>query len=142
MEQMKNEIEFGWDDTISKENQFVLLPEGEYDFTVINFARGRFAGSDKIPPCNKAELTLGILYNGETVEVLVNLLLTSKFEWKLSEFFLSIGLKKEGEPLKMNWNEVPGARGICFINTYKNNGNEYNNVKRFLLKPKVFTSQF
>ena len=48
-----------WDDTIENDGQeFVVLPEGDYTFTVTNFERGRFPGSTKIPPCNKATLTI------------------------------------------------------------------------------------
>lgn len=50
-----------WDDTIENDGQeFVVLPEGDYTFTVTNFERGRFPGSAKIPPCNKATLTIGM----------------------------------------------------------------------------------
>ena len=36
--------ELGWDDQIENEGQeFELLPEGTYDYTVENMARGRFA---------------------------------------------------------------------------------------------------
>ena len=32
------EHELGWDDTITKDsNEFILLPEGEYNFTVESF---------------------------------------------------------------------------------------------------------
>lgn len=51
----------GWDDVIENDGQeFIVLPEGDYTFTVSNFERGRFPGSAKIPPCNKATLTLNI----------------------------------------------------------------------------------
>ena len=50
-----------WGDTIENDGQeFVVLPEGDYTFTVTNFERGRFPGSAKIPPCNKATLTIQI----------------------------------------------------------------------------------
>ncbi|MBR4442090.1 MAG: hypothetical protein IKS52_02310, partial [Clostridia bacterium] len=50
-----------WNDTIENDGQeFVVLPEGDYTFTVTNFERGRFPGSSKIPACNKATLTIAI----------------------------------------------------------------------------------
>ena len=53
--------ELDWDDEIENEGGgWVLLPEGEYDFIVEKFERGRHEGSAKIPPCNKAVLTLGM----------------------------------------------------------------------------------
>ena len=36
--------ELGWDDEIEKGADYVLLPEGEYDFTIESFERGRFEG--------------------------------------------------------------------------------------------------
>ena len=39
-----------WNDVIEDDGQeFVLLPEGDYNFVVTNFERGRFPGSAKIP---------------------------------------------------------------------------------------------
>lgn len=37
--------ELGWDDEIEKGADYVLLPEGEYDFTIESFERGRFEGN-------------------------------------------------------------------------------------------------
>ena len=39
--------ELGWDDSITQENSFIELPEGDYDFTINHYERGRFAGSAK-----------------------------------------------------------------------------------------------
>ena len=47
---MDNNYVFGWDDEINNESSdFVLLPEGDYDFTVDKFERARFDGSEKMP---------------------------------------------------------------------------------------------
>ena len=46
--------ELGWEDEIVKDSSFVELPEGDYDFTIENYERSRFDGSEKIPPCNMA----------------------------------------------------------------------------------------
>ena len=44
-----------WDDAIENDGQeFIVLPEGDYNFTVTDFERGRFPGGQKIPVCNKA----------------------------------------------------------------------------------------
>ena len=50
--------ELGWDDEIQNEGGYEVLPEGDYTFRVEKFERARHAGSEKIPPCNKAILTL------------------------------------------------------------------------------------
>ena len=50
-----------WNDVIEDDGQeFVLLPEGDYNFVVTNFERGRFPGSAKIPATNKATISIQI----------------------------------------------------------------------------------
>ena len=133
------EREFQWDDTITKDaSDFILLPEGDYNFTVESFERGRHTGSDKLPACNKAILTLRIDTAEGTAKITHNLFLHSKTEGLLSAFFSCIGQKKKGEPLKMNWQKVIGATGRCKIgiNTYTKDGEERknNDIKRFYPK--------
>ena len=41
--------------------------------------------------------------------------LHTKMEWKLSEFFASIGMKQKGQAARMNWQEVNGKSGICHV---------------------------
>ena len=54
-------MEMGWDDTIQEDGQeLILLDEGDYNFIVTNFERGRFPGGQKIPACNKATITVQI----------------------------------------------------------------------------------
>ena len=130
---------FDWDDTITKDaGEFILLPEGDYNFIVESFERGRHTGSEKLPPCNKAILTLRIDAPEGTVKITHNLFLHTKTEGMLSAFFSSIGQKKKGEPLKMNWGYVPGASGKCKvgIHTYTKDGEERknNDIKRFYPK--------
>jgi len=139
METNITEKSFGWDDTITKDAaDFILLPEGDYNFTVDSFERGRHTGSDKLPPCNKAILTLRIEAPEGTVRITHNLFLHSKTEGMLSAFFTSIGQKKKGEPLKMNWGTVPGSTGRCKvgIHTYEKDGGErrINDIRRFYPK--------
>lgn len=110
--------ELGWDAEIENEGKdFVVAEPGDYDFTVIGFERGRFGGSDKMPPCNQAKLSISIEIPGASGECVIkhNLFLHSKTEWKLCEFFTSIGLRKKGQRVQMNWNAVMGARGRCKV---------------------------
>jgi hypothetical protein len=119
---MENNNIFDWDSEINNESSdFVLLPEGDYDFTVEKFERGQFDGSDKMPACKKAIVTLTIWGADDKISITENFMLCEKMEWKLSSLFLSLGLKKHGEPLKMNWSAVTGARGRChvFVDNYK-----------------------
>ena len=43
------------------------------------------------------------------------LYLHTVMEWKLSEFFASIGMKQKGQAARMNWQEVNGKSGICHV---------------------------
>ena len=121
-----------WDDEITQDSTFTLLPEGEYNYKVINFERAWYDGSDKIPPCHKAIITIAVEHLGQEVKITENLFLTTKTEGMLSAFFGSIGQKKKGEPLRMNWNKVIGSNGQAKISTREYNGNTYNTVKRWL----------
>lgn len=117
--------EFGWDDEIQHDGSaFQTLPEGDYHFTVKHFERARHSGSEKIPPCNKAILTISVRNVGASGDVLTNLFLHSKFEWKLCQFFTAIGQRKRGEAMRMNWGQVPGAIGICHVGVRKWTGND------------------
>lgn len=134
---MNQERELGWDDEIEKDSSdFILLNEGDYNFTVTKFERGRFVGSDKMPPCNQAKLELTV-HSPEHGDVVIfhNLFLHSKTEGLLSSFFSGIGQKKKGEKLRMNWNMVTGSKGKCKIklNKYMSKGEERvnNQVQKF-----------
>lgn len=131
------ERELGWDDEIKKDgSDFILLPEGDYDFTVESFERGRHNGSEKLPPCNKAILKLRIETPEGTALINHNLFLHTRTEGMISAFFTSIGQKKKGEKVKMNWNAVIGAKGRCKVGIHEWTGNDGekrqgNDVKKF-----------
>lgn len=133
---MNEERELGWDDEITAEAQeFIILPEGEYDFIIKKpVERGRKQATDKMPACNKATVTITVMHEGREVNIPTVLLLHSRTEWKLSQFFECIGLKKKGEPLRMQWNAIVGTKGRAKINTREYNGNKYNNVQEFVIK--------
>lgn len=110
--------ELGWDAEIENEGTpFVVAENGDYDFTVVGFERGRFAGSQKMPPCNQAKLTIRLDIPGVNgvCDVKHNLFLHSKTEWKLCEFFTSIGQRQHGQRVAMNWNMVLNAKGRCKV---------------------------
>jgi hypothetical protein len=120
----------GWDDVIEDDgNGFILLEEGDYDFTVTGFERGRHNGSAKIPACNKAIITLSIDSPQGVAEVKENLILYKTMEWKISAFFRSLGLKKHGERLTMDWDHVLGAAGRAHIVQREYIGNDGTNKK-------------
>lgn len=132
--------ELGWEDSIEKEsNEFILLPEGDYNFVVDSFERARHGGSEKLPPCNKAILKIQVVSDKGNALITHNLFLHTKTEGMLSAFFESIGQKKKGEKIRMNWNMVPGSTGRCKIEIrdYVNRDGEQrqsNQIKKFYPK--------
>lgn len=140
--------EIGWDDEISNDGgQYIVLEEGDYNFTVSAFERARFPGSAKIPACNKAVLTLAVDTPGGTASVKYDLILWSSLEWKISEFFRAIGQKKHGEKLRPQWSAVVGAKGRGHFKPREYNKkdgtkSETNDVERFYdFDPSFFSGQ-
>lgn len=130
--------EFNWDDVISKDNdEFELLPAGDYDFEVKSFERGRHNGSEKLPPCNKAILKIKVSNGEKSSTITHNLMLHSKCEGLICAFFTAIGQRKHGEQLRMDWNKVVGSRGRCKVGvrTYKSTKTgqdmQSNEIQRF-----------
>ena len=108
----ENSMMMDWNDSIENDGKgFVVLEEGDYNFTVTNFERGRHPGSEKIPACNKAIITMQVATPAGEANVKTDLILYRSMEWKLSAFFRCIGQKKHGERLTMNWNKVIGSKG-------------------------------
>jgi len=108
-----------FDDILESDGQeFVVLPEGDYSFTVTSIDRCRFPGKGDIPPCNMARLTLRIDNDQGLATARLNLILYRTMEWKISAFFRAIGQKKHGEKVTMNWAKVQGARGRAHFKPY------------------------
>ena len=116
--------ELGWEDEISQDSAYQVLPEGDYTFTVAKFGRGRHGGSSKIPPCNKAVLTLSVAGPAGSGQITASLFLHTNFEWKLCQFFTAIGQRRPGEPLRMNWSTVAGSAGVCHVGIRKWTGSD------------------
>ena len=131
--------EMDWDDEVEV-NEYILLPEGDYDFVVESCERGRYEGSNKMPPCNRALLKIRIDAQEGTTVMNESLFLYDKMAWKIAEFFLSIGFEKgENGKIKPNWQMVPQATGRATIEVRsdeKDPTKKYNHVKKYLPKPK------
>lgn len=141
-------MEIGWDDTIQEDGQdLVLFEEGDYNFTVTNFERGRFPGGPKVPACNKATITVQVNTKEGIAVVKFDLLLYRSLEWRISSFFRCIGQKKHGEKLTMNWNTVVGSVGRAHFKQ-RNYTNQYgeektvNDLDRFIdYNPEFFLEE-
>lgn len=130
--------EFGWDDTIKEDSQeFKLLPEGDYNVTIEKFDRSRSSGSGKLPPCNMAVVYFIVHAPEGEVTIRENYVLHSSLEWKLSELFRGVGLKKEGEELRMDWGALPGKTARAKIGQEagsKNPSKKYNVIEKLYPK--------
>ncbi len=129
--------ELGWEEEIEKDSEFQLLPEGDYNFGVMSFERGRHNGSDKLPACNKAILKLNVWGDAGQTLITHNLFLHSSVEGLLCAFFIAIGQRKHGEKLAMNWAAVTGSCGRCHLGIRKYNDKEgierqANQITKFL----------
>ena len=130
---------YDWDDEIEDDGEqrdFVILEEGDYEFEVHKFERGHYtpkAGA-KTPACNQAMMTLKITSDDGDCYITDNFPLASTMEWKASAFFRSIGMKKHGEKLKMQWAESIGKKGKAHIT--KTTGSKenvfFNNVSKYI----------
>lgn len=135
---------FSWGDQlpVTADRTGKLLAEGPASFKVVTFVRGRFAGSEKMPACPRADLGLEVTdREGSTAIVPVGLPLHEKMMWKLVQFAKSTGLIDadlgEGEAFTMPWDDVLGSTGVCEVDARTwvgDDGKERvsNNVVRFI----------
>ena len=145
---MNNNLAMDWNDDIEDDGRdFILLEEGDYNYVVRDFERGHFPGSAKLPACNKATLTLEVETREGSAFVKTDLILCRTLEFRISSFFRSIGQKKHGERLVMNWNKVVGAQGRAHFKprpytTREGEQKMANDVERFLdYDPAFFPKQ-
>ena len=127
--------ELDWDATLEDDGPvYSLLPEGEYDFRVQSMERQRYQGGAKLRPCPMAVLKILITApDGKSTMVTHRLYLESSVQGLLSAFFRSIGEKKHGQAVAMNWAHVVGGEGRCRVGIRTgNDGLQYNEIKRFL----------
>lgn len=132
-----NNTELGWDDEINNEAGFTDIADGDYDFIVDHYERAKVTNPDsKYNGSNMAVIYCNILTEGEP-QIRTNIILHSKMQWKLAQFFISLGLMedKEDAKLKMNWNAVGGSRGRCRVihkPNYNNPEKEHLEIDEFL----------
>ena len=137
--------EMAWDANLDyTENSFEPVPEGDYDFTIDRFDRGRSKGEGKLPPCNMATVYFTLhAPDGREVTVRENYILNTALKWKLSELFCGVGLLKPGESLKMNWSALPGLTGRAKVSLqpgFKDPEKKFNRIDKLYPKqPAKFT---
>lgn len=120
--------DLGWEGyVIDDGGNFELLDAGYYPFTVKKLERERFEGSAKMAACSRAKLTLEIVAGDHTVDITDRLMLNTKMQWKISQFFEALGFTKDEEGrMAMHWNEVEEKQGWVKLKVrqYVNKNNE------------------
>lgn len=135
-----NEMEvFDWEAEIEddgEERVFVTLEPGKYPFEVTKFERGQYEAKPggKAPSCKKAIIQIKIATDEGDCYITENFLLYKKMEWKMSQFFRCLGLKKSGEKMTTKWESTVGCTGMCEITKDKGDkeGTYFNHVKTWL----------
>ena len=137
----------GWDDEVSEKdagssenNEFVVLPPGEYPFTIVKKELGKFKGSEKLSACNMVKIEL-IVDGGDKGKAYVyhRFYMHTKMLWKIYQFLTAIGLHKKGEGSgPIPWAKVTkGLSGMCKVvvkkvTSGKHEGEDANEVDKWL----------
>lgn len=91
-----------------------LLPEGFYPFRVERMERERYQGSQKMPQCPMAKLTLAVAgTDGRETAVQQRLYITRNQLWKVSRFMESVGRgRNEAGKVIIDWGGIEGMGGF------------------------------
>ena len=134
----------GWDDEVEEGSPFVLFPEGDYPFVITNLEKGIYekpVGRESKVPANAPKATVTLEFTsptGEKTSLQENFFLYKKMQWKINQFFTSIGAQKNAErKVRMNWGSVLGAHGTAklIVNNYTDksgNPGQNNRVDSYL----------
>lgn len=92
---------------------WTLLPEGFYPFRVERMERERYQGSQKMPQCPMAKLTLSVTgADGRDTTVQQRLYITRNQLWKVSRFMESVGRGRNGAgKVIIDWGGIEGSTG-------------------------------
>ena len=93
---------------------WTLLPEGFYPFRVEKMERERYQGSQKMPQCPMAKLTLAVAgTDGRETSVQQRLYITRNQLWKVSRFMESVGRSRnEAGKVIIDWDGIEGMGGF------------------------------
>lgn len=123
------------------EETYLDLPNGTYDFTVVELERGHYEPKPdgKIKePCPQVKVYVEVKDPNSDQKAKLNslLILHTRTKGLLCNFFRSIGVMKKGESLKMDWNVI-GKTGKLKLS---HNDKNYTQIDKFL-SPEETTTQ-
>lgn len=135
----------GWDDEvdssqIQEKKEFIILPDGEYNFRVAKVEKGQYNGSQKMPACGmvKVGMVFSDAFQGESY-VTMRFFMVRSCLWKIYEFLTAIGLHKPGSGAvgTIPWGKVDTSctgRAKLSTRTYEKDGKtvKTNDVEKFL----------
>jgi len=104
------------------------IPEGEHYFRVLAVAKG----FDEKHQCDAAIVTMTVRAGEITAKIQDRLPCHTDFEWKLGAFFKSLGLRKSGEKIRMNWDAAVGQWGRLKVVIKKGDTRDFHNVGSYL----------
>lgn len=112
----------------------VLLPPGKYPFRVVKLTREYFEGSANAPAGPRARLQLeidgGAAGKGVAFE---RILLNKKSAWRIATLFASCGYGVNDKGHRtIDWDTIEGKTGVATFKIHEYNGNQSNEVDKFL----------
>jgi len=143
---MSENNEMDWNteiDPTADRPERALLPEGPVRFAVLKLKRTR-KEFGKFGTINVAEiklLVIGMSGEGQDAEITINLGLHADLQWKITEFFTSIGQRQHGDSGKFvpNWAKVEDSEGYAMnkhreITSKKGEKYKVNDLAKFCTK--------
>lgn len=129
---------FEWDGEIEvSENEFELIPDGDYRATVIAVERMQHNGSEKMGPCPIANVKVR-LDNGRILSD--RIFLNSKSSWKIAQFFIAVGMRNPSatkeERLRMDWMGAIGRTCTIKVGSHEYKNKTYNEISEWV-KPEA-----
>lgn len=129
---------FEWDGEIEvSDNEFELIPDGDYQATVIAVERMQHNGSEKMAPCPIANVKVR-LDNGRILSD--RIFLNSKSSWKIAQFFIAVGMRDPSAPkeerLRMDWMGAIGRTCTIKVGTHEYKNKTYNEISEWV-KPEA-----
>lgn len=129
---------FEWDGEIEvSDNEFELIPDGDYRATVIAVERMQHNGSEKMSPCPIANVKVR-LDNGRILSD--RIFLNSKSSWKIAHFFIAVGMRDPSAPkeerLRMDWMGAIGRTCTIKVGTHEYKNKTYNEISEWV-KPEA-----
>lgn len=107
---------------VANVREFNILKPGMYPFTVTQVTRRFYEPRKvgKLPPCWMLEITLAVDGGNQgTAYVNHRLYWHRTMQWKISEFWVAVGLVKPGEEFVPNPGDLVGLEGMCQLLTHE-----------------------